>query len=178
MLASLEAHAQQLVEFVRVHEAWAAPIVFALAFGESLAFISLLIPAWAALVGIGVLISSGNLNFWPIWVAGSLGAALGDWLSFWIGVKLGRPVAHIWPLSRHPQLLPKGETFVKRWGPVAIFIGRFFGPLRASVPLVAGIFRMPFWEFQIANFTSAFVWAGVLLTVGDVGAKLIRWVWG
>jgi membrane protein DedA with SNARE-associated domain len=178
MLASLEAHAQQLVEFVRVHEAWAAPIVFALAFGESLAFISLLIPAWAALVGIGVLIASGNLNFWPIWVAGSVGAALGDWLSFWIGVKLGRPVAHIWPLSRHPQLLPKGEIFVKRWGPVAIFIGRFFGPLRASVPLVAGIFRMPFWEFQIANFTSAFVWAGVLLTVGDVGAKLIRWVWG
>ena len=178
MLASLEAHAQQLVEFVRVHEAWAAPIVFALAFGESLAFISLLIPAWAALVGIGVLIASGNLNFWPIWVAGSLGAALGDWLSFWIGIKLGPPVAHIWPLSRHPQLLPKGETFVKRWGPLAIFIGRFFGPLRASVPLVAGIFRMPFWEFQIANFTSAFVWAGVLLTVGDVGAKLIKWVWG
>lgn len=178
MFASLEAHAQQLVEFVRVHEAWAAPIVFALAFGESLAFISLVIPAWAALVGIGVLIASGNLNFWPIWVAGSLGAALGDWLSFWIGIKLGRPVAHIWPLSRHPQLLPKGETFVKRWGPLAIFIGRFFGPLRASVPLVAGIFRMPFWEFQIANFTSAFVWAGVLLTVGDVGAKLIKWVWG
>jgi membrane protein DedA with SNARE-associated domain len=75
-------------------------------------------------------------------------------------------------------LLPKGEIFVKRWGPLAIFIGRFFGPLRASVPLVAGIFRMPFWEFQIANFTSAFVWAGVLLTVGDVGAKLIKWVWG
>jgi membrane protein DedA with SNARE-associated domain len=178
MLASLEAHAQQLVEFVRVHEAWAAPIVFALAFGESLAFISLLIPAWAALVGIGVLIASGNLNFWPIWIAGSVGAALGDWLSYWIGIKLGPPVAHIWPLSRHPQLLPKGEIFVKRWGPLAIFIGRFFGPLRASVPLVAGIFRMPFWEFQIANFTSAFVWAGVLLTVGDVGAKLIKWVWG
>jgi membrane protein DedA with SNARE-associated domain len=178
MLASLEAHAQELVEFVRLHEAWAAPIVFALAFGESLAFISLLIPAWAALVGIGVLIASGNLNFWPIWVAGSVGAALGDWLSFWIGVKLGPPVAHVWPLSRHPELLPKGETFVKRWGPVAIFIGRFFGPLRASVPLVAGIFRMPFWEFQIANFASAFVWAGVLLTLGDVGAKVIKWVWG
>ena len=178
MLASLEAHAQQLVEFVRLHEAWAAPIVFLLAFGESLAFISLLIPAWAALVGIGVLISSGNLNFWPIWIAGSIGAALGDWLSYWIGLKLGPPVAHVWPLSRHPELLPKGETFVKRWGPVAIFIGRFFGPLRASVPLVAGIFRMPFWEFQIANFVSAFVWAGVLLTLGDVGAKVIKWVWG
>jgi len=108
MFASLEAYAHQLVEFVRVHEAWAAPVVFALAFGESLAFISLLIPAWAALVGIGVLIGSGDLNFWPVWVAGSLGAAFGDWLSYWIGHKLGPPVAHMWPLSRHPNLLPRG----------------------------------------------------------------------
>ncbi|MBV8109662.1 MAG: DedA family protein [Hyphomicrobiales bacterium] len=177
MFESLEAHAQQVVEFVRVHEAWAAPVVFALAFGESLAFISLLIPAWAALVGIGVLISSGNLNFWPIWIAGSIGAALGDWLSYWIGVKLGPPVAHMWPLSRHPELLPKGEAFVKRWGVLAIFVGRFFGPLRASVPLVAGIFRMPSLQFQTANFSSAFVWAAVLLTLGDVVSKVLRWVW-
>jgi membrane protein DedA with SNARE-associated domain len=177
MFESLEAHAQQVVEFVRIHEAWAAPVVFALAFGESLAFISLLIPAWAALVGIGVLISSGNLNFWPVWVAGSIGAALGDWLSYWIGVKLGPPVAHMWPLSRHPELLPKGEAFVKRWGVLAIFIGRFFGPLRASVPLVAGIFRMPPWQFQIANFSSAFVWAAVLLTLGDVMSTIFKWVW-
>src|SRR5258708_17033467 len=153
MFESLEVHAQQVVEFVRVHEAWAAPVVFALAFGESLAFISLLIPAWAALVGIGVLISSSQLNFWPIWVAGSIGAALGDWLSYWVGVKLGPPVAHVWPLSRHPDLLPKREAFVKRWGVLAIFIGRFFWPLRASLPLGAGIFRMPSWQFQTANFS-------------------------
>jgi membrane protein DedA with SNARE-associated domain len=178
MFQALEHYAQQIVEFVRVHEVWAAPIVFLLAFGESLAFISLLLPAWAALVGIGVLIASGNLSFWPVWVAASVGAALGDWLSYWIGIKLGPPVAHVWPLSRHPDLLPKGEAFVKRWGPVAIFIGRFFGPLRASVPLVAGIFRMPFWEFQAANFSSAFVWAAVLLTIGDVFTKIFHWIWG
>jgi membrane protein DedA with SNARE-associated domain len=130
------------------------------------------------LVGIGVLISSGNLNFWPICVAGAVGAALGDWLSYWVGVKLGPPVAHVWPLSRHPELLPRGEAFVKRWGVLAIFIGRFFGPLRASVPLVAGIFRMPWWPFQLANFSSAFVWAAVLLTLGDVVAKIFKWVWG
>lgn len=178
MFESLEGYAQQVVEFVRVHQAWAAPIVFVLAFGESLAFISLLFPAWAALVGIGVLIGSGTLDFWPIWLAASLGAGVGDWLSYWIGVKIGPPVAHIWPLSRHPQLLPKGEAFVKRWGVLAIFIGRFFGPLRASVPLVAGVFQMPYWHFQIANFVSAFVWAAVLLTTGDVAGKIFKWAWG
>ena len=178
MFESLEAHAQSIVEFVRVHQGWAAPVVFVLAFGESLAFISLLIPAWAALVGIGVLIGTGDLKFWPVLVAAAIGAALGDWLSYWIGVKLGPPVGHLWPLSRHPDLLPKGEAFVKRWGVLAIFIGRFFGPLRASVPLVAGIFRMPVLPFQVANVVSAFVWAAILLTIGDVTAKVVKWIWG
>ena len=178
MFATLEAYAVQIVDFVRQNQAWAAPVVFALAFGESLAFISLVLPAWAALVGIGALIVASGLNFWPVWIAASIGASLGDWLSYWIGQKLGPPVAHMWPLSRHPELIPKGERFVKKWGVLAIFIGRFFGPLRASVPLVAGIFEMPFWQFQFANFTSAFVWSAVLLLIGDVGTRLFHWIWG
>jgi membrane protein DedA with SNARE-associated domain len=88
MFEALEAHAQQIIEFVRANQAWAAPVVFVLAFGESLAFISLLLPAWAALVGMGALITAGEINFWPIWIAAALGAALGDWLSYWIGQKL------------------------------------------------------------------------------------------
>jgi len=178
MFEAIEAYGQQILEFIRLHQDWAAPIVFLLAFGESLAFISLLLPAWAALVGMGALIAEGEINFWPVWIAASIGAALGDWLSYWIGQKLGHTVQHIWPLSRHPNLIPKGEAFVKRWGAFAIFIGRFFGPLRASVPLVAGIFEMPFWRFQIANFASALVWAAVLLTLGDIVGKLIKWAWG
>ena len=168
---NIEAYGQEIVEFVKAHEAWAAPIVFGLAFGESLAFISLLIPAWAALVGIGVLIASGGINFWPIWIAGSLGAAIGDWLSYWIGVTFKDSVAHMWPLSRHPDLLPRGHRFVERFGFYAIFLGRFFGPLRASVPLVAGILTMPSLPFQFANFSSAFLWAAVLLAPGTFGMK-------
>jgi membrane protein DedA with SNARE-associated domain len=175
---SLEAYAEPVIEFVRTHQAWAAPVVFALCFAESLAFISLLIPAWAALVGIGTLIGASGLNFWPIWIAGSIGAALGDWISYWIGYKLEHRVYHMWPLSKHPQLIPKGEEFVKKWGAIAIFVGRFSGPLRASVPLVAGIFAMPSWRFQLANWSSAFVWAAVLLTLGDVTAKAFKWLFG
>ncbi len=177
MLEAIESAFHHIVEFVRVHEAWAAPIVFCLAFGESLAFISLLIPAWGALVAIGYLIGPSGISFWPVCIAGGLGAACGDWLSYWVGIKLGPPVAHLWPLSRHPDLLPRGERFMARWGIPGIFIGRFFGPLRAAVPLVAGILVMPYWRFQFANFTSAFVWAAVLLTLGDVVAKTVSLIW-
>ncbi|MDF0494987.1 DedA family protein [Bradyrhizobium yuanmingense] len=173
----MEQFAHALTEFVRVHQVWAAPIVFLLAFGESLAFISLLVPAWGALVAIGALIGVTGINFFPVWIAGALGAALGDWVSYWFGYRYKEKVAEMWPLSRYPGLLPRGEAFVRRWGIPSIFIGRFFGPLRASVPLAAGIFEMPYWSFQAANFVSALIWSAVLLLFGDVLAKIMEWIW-
>jgi membrane protein DedA with SNARE-associated domain len=65
----------------------------------------------------------------------------------------------------------------EEWGIPGILLAAFFGPLRAIVPLIAGIFEMPFWHFQIANFVSAFVWAATLLTIGDVISKAVIWLW-
>jgi membrane protein DedA with SNARE-associated domain len=167
----MEQYVQTIIEFVRTNQFWAIPIVGLLAFAESLAFMSLIIPAWAALVGIGALIGLGGLEFLPIWIAAAVGAALGDWLSYWLGFTFKDRIAQVWPLSRYPDLLPKGEALICRFGVFAVAIGRFFGPLRASVPLVAGIFVMPWWPFQIANFGSAFVWAAVLLAPGTLGMQ-------
>ncbi len=173
---AIDDYVQPVIDFVRVHEAWAAPVVFALAFAESLAFISLIVPAWGALVAIGALIGPSGIDFWPVWITGAVGAAMGDWLSYWVGDRFKYAAARVWPLSRHPGLIPKAEAFVKTWGALGIFIGRFSGPLRASVPLVAGIFEMPYWRFQFANFTSAFVWSAVLLTLGDVTGAFLKWI--
>ncbi|MEQ8823385.1 MAG: DedA family protein [Filomicrobium sp.] len=150
--------------------------IFILAFGESLAVVSLVLPFWAMLVGIGTLIgASGSLNeFLLVWVAASLGAACGDWLSYFLGKYYHAEIAQMWPLSRHPDLIPRGHDFFERYGVWAIVIGRFFGPLRAAVPLVAGIVEMPMRPFQIANFASAFLWAGVLLAPGSFG---LPWLW-
>jgi membrane protein DedA with SNARE-associated domain len=175
---SFHDYVQFVVDFVRLHHAWAAPIVFVLAFLESIAFFSLFIPAWAALVGIGALVGASGIPFWPVWVAGAVGAALGDWVSYWIGYRFKGEVAKVWPLSRHPELLPRGHVFVEKWGAAGIFIGRFFGPLRAAVPLIAGILEMPYRTFQVANFTSAFIWAWALLVFGDFGLIFIRWLIG
>lgn len=174
---SLEQFGQQVIEFVRVHESWAAPIVFALAFAESLAFLSLVLPSWAALVGIGAMIRAGGIDFVPLWISGALGAALGDWLSYWIGARFKGSITGTWPFSQHPHLLARGEALIKNWGVLAIVVGRFSGPLRASVPIVAGILSMPYWPFQLANFSSAFLWAAVLLKLGDVGATISSWLW-
>ena len=105
----MEGWMHALIEFVRQNQVWAAPIVLLLAFGESLAFISLLLPAWGALVAIGALVGASGISFWPVLIAGALGAALGDWLSYWFGFKYKDQVAQIWPLSKFPDLLPRGE---------------------------------------------------------------------
>jgi len=155
---------QATIAFIQAHQAWGVPLVLALAFGESLAFISLLLPATVILIGVGFLIGESGIAIWPLWLAAAAGAALGDWLSFWIGTRLGNRVSYYWPLSRNPDLIPRAHQFFERWGMAGVFFGRFFGPLRASVPLVAGICAMPALTFQIANFTSAFVWAtGILV---------------
>ena len=109
-----------------------------------------------------------------LWLAGSIGAALGDWVSYWFGYHFKGRIAHVWPLSRHPDLLPRGHDFMEKWGVLGIFIGRFFGPFRASVPLIAGILEMHYWHFQLANFSSAFLWAFVLLFFGDVSFSIFK----
>ena len=148
MFRALDSYAHDIVEFARVHEVRAIPVAFMLAFGESLAFVSLFIPAWAALVGIGTLIEAGELRFWPIWVCGAVGTAIGDWVSSWVGINIGRPVAEMWPLSRYPALLPRGISFVRRWGVAAVFVGRFFGPLRASCRLLPASSTCPIGTFN------------------------------
>ncbi|MDM0106949.1 DedA family protein [Variovorax sp. J22R24] len=170
---SLDEMTQAVIAFIRAHEGWGVPIVLALAFGESLAFISLLLPATVILFGVGFLISGSGIAFWPIWCAAAVGAFLGDWLSFWIGGRLKGDVAKYWPLSRHPDLIPRGHRFFERWGVAGVFFGRFFGPLRASVPLAAGICEMPAATFQIANIASSIVWATGILAPGAFG---IQWM--
>jgi membrane protein DedA with SNARE-associated domain len=36
---------------------------------------------------------------------------------------------------------------------------------------------MPYWRFQVANFSSAFVWAGTLLTLGDAISVTVKYFW-
>ena len=165
---------ESLAAFIQVHAAWAAPIAFVLAFFKALAFVSLVVPGMTILLTIGALIGAAHIAFVPVWIAVSLGAALGDWVSYAIGWRLKYQARHVWPLTRRPDLLPRAELFFARWGIMSVVLCRFFGPLRATIPLLCGICDMAFWPFQIANWVSAFLWAGVLLAPGTFVGGWLR----
>jgi membrane protein DedA with SNARE-associated domain len=174
---TLDSITTAIIDFVRDHEAWAGPIVAALAFCESLAVVSLFVPATVILVGIGALLGSAGLGpahsqFWVICLSAAIGAALGDWVSFEVGRHFDERAKRIWPLNKRPDLVARAENFTQRFGAWGIFLGRFFGPVRALVPLVAGIFDMPRLRFQLANVASALIWAVGILAPG---AGLLEW---
>lgn len=174
---SLEEIGAQALAFVREHQAWAGPVVFVFAFCESVAFISLLVPATVILLGLGVLIGENGLDFYTVWVSAAAGAICGDLLSYWLGKRFSHRVADIWPLTRYPGLIPRGEQFFKTYGIPGLFVSRFLGPLRASLPLAAGICAMPLLRFQAANVASAFVWSGAMLAPGAMGAHyMTKWL--
>ena len=169
---TLESILHATLVFVETHKAFSAPVVFLLAMGESVAVLSLLFPATVVLVGIGAMVGAGALDFWSLWIAAAVGAIIGDWVSYWLGARYGHAVFAVWPMRNHPELLPRGERFFHRWGIASVFVGRFFGPFRASVTLIAGIFAMDRLAFLATTTLSAFIWAAGLLAPGIIGVRL------
>lgn len=169
--------ADWLLAFAKAHPEAAAIIAFGVSFGESFAGLSFLVPGTTILIGLGVVLGETGVSFWPAWLAAAVGAILGDWISYWIGHRYKEHVLSIWPISHYRAQMDKALAFFARWGTWAIFIGRFMGPFRATVPLVAGISQMKFWPFQIANVTSALLWSASLLALGAVGWDAIKAAW-
>ena len=159
---------QPTLAFISAHAGWAFAVMFVFAFGESFAFLSLLFPGTSLLIAAGALLATGSLHYFSVLAGAILGAVLGDQVSYWIGRWFGPAIARVWPFTRNPDLLPSGIRFFARYGGLSVFFGRFFGPMRAVIPLAAGVMRMPNGRFWIANVGSALIWAPMLLIAGDV----------
>lgn len=164
------------VAFLEANQAWIIPITFLLAFGESLAFISLILPSTVILVAISALLGKSNLggmHIFFIWLAAGIGGSLGYWVSYLLGWWFKDDVVKIWPFSSRPEMLVRGREFFDKWGAIGIFLGHFFGPVRAVIPVVAGMLVMRQLPFQVANISSAFLWALGVLVLPLYG---IRWL--
>lgn len=160
---TLEQITTTLISFIQTNQAAAVPIVFALAFGESLAFVSLLVPATSILVAISALLGASGVGFFGLWLAATIGSILGYAISYWIGYIYKDQIRQMWPFAKRPEMVARGEALFARHGALGVFFGHFLGPVRAVIPVVAGMCAMPQLQFQIANVASSAMWsAGVL----------------
>ncbi|RPH69394.1 MAG: DedA family protein, partial [Hyphomicrobiales bacterium] len=157
---------QPYLDFFAAHPGWALAIVFLIAFGEALLIIGLFVPSTAVLVGAGILVGTGHLAFWPVLAATTIGAILGDQVSFWAGRFFGESLKTMWPLSRYPQLVARGEDFVRQHGGKSIAIGRFVPGVKSVVPGIVGMFGMKELYFLVVNVSSAIVWGAAHILPG------------
>lgn len=162
----MHAWLQWVVSWVANHPGLSGGVVFLIALGESLAVIGLLIPGSAVMFAIGTLVAAGALNLWATLAAAAAGAIVGDSLSYWLGYHYCDRVRTLWPFRTHPQWLQTGESFIARHGGKSILFGRFVGPVRPIVPVVAGMMRMVPRRFLLANVTSGLLWAPAYLAPG------------
>jgi len=151
-----------IVTFVRAHEAWAGPVAFLVAFLESFCFLSILWPGTAILIGVSALLARSGVELsvlWPAIVWAGIGGSLGYAISYWIGLYYKDGIKELWPFNRNPAIIERGQVFFDKWGAIGVFFGHFFGPVRAVIPVIAGMYAVPQWQFQLANILSAFIWA-------------------
>jgi len=166
MLDWITAYADALLDWITVNAAYAGAFVFLVSCLESLALVGILLPGMAIMLGIGALVGIGVIPFWSTIMWATLGAIVGDGISFWLGRHFNQRLHHIWPFSRYPDLIPKGEQFFHKHGELSILFGRFVGPLRAIVPAVAGMMDMSPSRFYQMNIISGIAWAHMVVILG------------
>ncbi len=162
----LNEYYQLFISWIELHSNWAELIVFVVALAESLAIVGLLVPGVAMMFAVGALIGSDTLSFTPICLAAILGAIAGDGVSFWLGRYYHGPLLACWPLRNYPKLVDHGTQFFHRHGAISIMLGRFFGPIRAIIPFIAGMLDMSAKQFFAVNVASALLWAPAYLIPG------------
>ncbi len=164
---------QQILHWVEIHPLWSGITIFLVAMTESLAIVGLIIPGVAIMFGIGALIATGAIEFWYAFTWAVAGAITGDVSSFLLGFHFRERISGVWPFTRYRESLQQGQEFFAKHGSKSVAFGRFFGPVRAVVPLIAGTMGMRPWRFILASFLSSLVWAPAYLAPGMVfGASL------
>lgn len=163
--------------------AWLYLIAAAFAFSEAAILVGMVLPGETALLVAGVFCHTGTLKlYWMIPIA-IVAAIAGDSVGYEFGRTfgprlrgsgLGRWVGeHRWAVV---------DGFIHRHGGKAVFLGRLTALLRALLPSMAGMSRMPYRTFLFWNALGGTIWAtscvflgyffyGALSTVG----KSLTW---
>ena len=151
----------------------------AVALGVGLESMGLPIPGETILVVAAVYAAThAGLNIWLIVVAASAGAIVGDNLGYWLGWRFGYPL-----LLRYGRRLGLSDGRIKvgqylflRYGGKVVFLGRFVALLRILAAFLAGVNRMDWRSFLLANALGGVTWAAVFAlgayTLGTIALRL------
>jgi undecaprenyl-diphosphatase len=156
---------------------WAYVVIGLLAAAEAAAFVGLFLPGEAAMLLGGFLAFQGRVGLGWMMAAGALGAVVGDSVGYQLGRVAGQPLKR----SRLGRMVgqdrwARGEAYLRAKGGRAVFLGRFVGLLRAVVPALAGMSRMPYRTFLPWNVAGGVIWGPGIILLGYLAGGSYRQV--
>ena len=162
----------EVILWLKDNPEWIALGIFGAAFIESFALIGVIIPGVVLLAVISGMAAS-TLNVFELVLIAYVASFLADILSFLLGTGISKSIDNLWPFNKYPNLLALGRSFVKRFGILGVFVGKFIGPIRPLLPLTAGSLGMNFKYFLTVEIFSSFLWALLYTVPGYYAGKSI-----
>ena len=162
----------EVILWLKDNPEWIALGIFGAAFIESFALIGVIIPGVVLLAVISGMAAS-TLSIFELVLIAYVASFLADILSFLLGTGISKSIDNLWPFNKYPNLLALGRSFVKRFGILGVFVGKFIGPIRPLLPLTAGSLGMNFKYFLTVEIFSSFLWALLYTVPGYYAGKSI-----
>ena len=142
--------------------------------------VGLPVPEETVLAVAGYLVWSGQAQLVPVLIVAIVSAVAGDNLGYWLGRRYGRTAVERyagWLLT--PARVTKAESFVRRYGALAICLARFVGGLRFLAAPLAGAVGLPFQSFLRGNVLGAVLFVPYAVGIGyaigyGLGAHITR----
>ena len=139
--------------------------VFVLMVGESC---GLPFPSEVIMPTAGLLAATGHMNLVAAIVAGALANLVGSLIAYGLAARFGEPLllgpGRYIGIRRHHLEIADG--WFKRWGLLAVLIGRVLPVIRTYISFPAGLARVDLLRFSVLTFVGALPWVAALAVVG------------
>ena len=129
--------------------------------------IGLPVPEETVLAVAGYLVWSGRLQLLPVLLVALVSAVAGDNFGYWLGRRYGRAAVERyarWLLK--PARVVVAESFVSRYGALAVCVARFVGGFRFLAGPLAGAGGLPFHAFFRGNLLGAVLFVPYAVGIG------------
>ncbi|MDU9391222.1 bifunctional DedA family/phosphatase PAP2 family protein [Pseudomonas japonica] len=163
-----------LTGWLTANPQWLGLAIFLVACVECLAIAGIIVPGTVLLFAVAVLAGSGALSLHETLLLGFLGGLLGDAISYTLGRRFHQNIRRLPLLRHHPEWIGSAETYFQRYGIASLLVGRFIGPLRPMLPMVAGMFDMPLPRFIAVSLVAGAGWAVAYLLPGWATGAAMR----